>query len=121
MIQALEDMIRRFCAYGLEFKDPDGFTHCWCTLTPELRLACKTSVHSSTGQTPAMLEKGWNPRLPGDTLRKYLIEIHLTASSFKIMLYKVKHHAKHGMDDDFDYAKNKWDKSHKVPEFKVGD
>ncbi|MBW0538345.1 hypothetical protein O181_078060 [Austropuccinia psidii MF-1] len=27
MIQTLEDMIRRFCAYGLEFKDSDGFTH----------------------------------------------------------------------------------------------
>ncbi|MBW0585576.1 hypothetical protein O181_125291 [Austropuccinia psidii MF-1] len=32
MIQTLEDMIRRFCAYGLEFKDSDGFTHDWCTL-----------------------------------------------------------------------------------------
>ncbi|MBW0559011.1 hypothetical protein O181_098726 [Austropuccinia psidii MF-1] len=27
MIQSLEDMIRRFCAYGLEFKDSDRFTH----------------------------------------------------------------------------------------------
>ncbi|MBW0526817.1 hypothetical protein O181_066532 [Austropuccinia psidii MF-1] len=27
MIQTLEDMIRRFCAYGLEVKDSDGFTH----------------------------------------------------------------------------------------------
>ncbi|MBW0514809.1 hypothetical protein O181_054524 [Austropuccinia psidii MF-1] len=41
-----------------------------------------------------MLEKGWNPRLPADTLRKDLIEIHPTASSFNIILDKVKHHAK---------------------------
>ncbi|MBW0585418.1 hypothetical protein O181_125133 [Austropuccinia psidii MF-1] len=34
MIQTLEDMIRRFCAYGLELKDSDGFTHYWCTLIP---------------------------------------------------------------------------------------
>ncbi|MBW0571227.1 hypothetical protein O181_110942 [Austropuccinia psidii MF-1] len=121
MIQTLEDMIRRFCAYGLEFKDSDGFTHDWCTLIPALELAYKTSVHSSTGQTPAMLEKGWNPRLPADTLRKDLIDIHPTASSFKIMLDKVKHHAKQSMNDAFDYAKQKWDKSHKVPDFKVGD
>ncbi|MBW0522656.1 hypothetical protein O181_062371 [Austropuccinia psidii MF-1] len=94
MIQALEDMIRRFCAYGLEFKDSDGFTHDWCTLIPALELAYKKSVHSSTGKTPAMLEKGWNPRLPADTLRKDLIDIHPTAFSFKIMLDKVKHHAK---------------------------
>ncbi|MBW0590628.1 hypothetical protein O181_130343 [Austropuccinia psidii MF-1] len=36
MIQTLEDMVRRFCAYGLEFKDCDGFTHYWCTLLPAL-------------------------------------------------------------------------------------
>ncbi|MBW0586594.1 hypothetical protein O181_126309 [Austropuccinia psidii MF-1] len=29
MIQTLEDMIRRFCAYGLEFKDSDCCTHDW--------------------------------------------------------------------------------------------
>ncbi|MBW0541012.1 hypothetical protein O181_080727 [Austropuccinia psidii MF-1] len=34
----LEDMIRRFCAYGLEFKGSDGFNHDWCTLIPELEL-----------------------------------------------------------------------------------
>ncbi|MBW0586988.1 hypothetical protein O181_126703 [Austropuccinia psidii MF-1] len=52
MIQTLEDMIRRFCVYGLEFKDSDGFTHDWCTLIPALELEDKTSVHSFTGQTP---------------------------------------------------------------------
>ncbi|MBW0522629.1 hypothetical protein O181_062344 [Austropuccinia psidii MF-1] len=36
MIQTLEDMIRRICAYGLEFKDSDSFTHDWCTLLPAL-------------------------------------------------------------------------------------
>ncbi|MBW0528837.1 hypothetical protein O181_068552 [Austropuccinia psidii MF-1] len=121
MIQTLEDMIRRFCANGLEFKQSYGFTHDWCTLIPALELPYKTSIHSSTSQTPAMLEKGWNPRLPADTLRKDLIVIHPTAASFEIMLDKVKHHAKQSMNDAFDYSKQKWDKSHKVPEFKVRD
>ncbi|MBW0508192.1 hypothetical protein O181_047907 [Austropuccinia psidii MF-1] len=111
MIQTLKDMIRRFCAYGFEFKDSDGFTHDWCSLIPEYKWAYETSVHSSTGKTRAMLEKGWNPRLPTDTLRKDLIEIHPTDSSFRIMLYKVKYHAKQIMNDTFDYAKQKWDKS----------
>ncbi|MBW0486079.1 hypothetical protein O181_025794 [Austropuccinia psidii MF-1] len=121
MIQALEDMIRRFCAYELSFKDSDGFTHDWCTLIPSLELAYKTSVHSSTGQTPDMLEKGWNPRLPADTLRNALIEIHPKAPSFKIKLDKVKNHEKQSMHDTFDYAKQKWDKSHKVTDLKVGE
>ncbi|MBW0540253.1 hypothetical protein O181_079968 [Austropuccinia psidii MF-1] len=94
MIQTLEDMIRRCCAYGLEFKESNAFTHDWDTLIPASEFAYKKSVHSSTGQTPAMLEKGGNPRLPADTLRKDLIEIHPTASSFKMMLDKVKHQAK---------------------------
>ncbi|MBW0472547.1 hypothetical protein O181_012262 [Austropuccinia psidii MF-1] len=29
MIQTLEDMIRRLCDYGLEFKESNGFTHDW--------------------------------------------------------------------------------------------
>ncbi|MBW0485533.1 hypothetical protein O181_025248 [Austropuccinia psidii MF-1] len=90
-------------------------------MIPELELAYKTSVHSSTGQTPAMLEKGLNPRLPADTLRKGLIDIYPKESRFKIIIDKVKHHAKKYMNETFDYAKQKWDKSHKVPQFKVGD
>ncbi|MBW0583527.1 hypothetical protein O181_123242 [Austropuccinia psidii MF-1] len=73
MIQTLEDMVRRFCACGLEFKDCDGFIHDWCTLLPELELAYKPAIHASTNQTPAILGKGWNPKLPQDSLRKDLI------------------------------------------------
>ncbi|MBW0545334.1 hypothetical protein O181_085049 [Austropuccinia psidii MF-1] len=65
MIQTLKGMIRRLCAYGLELKDSDGFTHDWCTLIPALELAYKTSVHYSTGKSPEMLGKGLNPRLSG--------------------------------------------------------
>ncbi|MBW0584218.1 hypothetical protein O181_123933 [Austropuccinia psidii MF-1] len=121
MIQTIEDIIRRFCAYGLELKDSDGLTHDWCTLIPELESAYKTSIHSSTGKTPAMLEKGWNPQLPVDTLKKDLVNIHPTASSFKLLLYKVRHHANQSMNDAFEYAQQKWDKSHKTPEFRLGD
>ncbi|MBW0507361.1 hypothetical protein O181_047076 [Austropuccinia psidii MF-1] len=90
MIKTLEDIIRRFCACFLELKDSDGFNHYWCTLIPALVLEYKISVHYSTGQNPAILEKGSNPRLPAYTLRKDLIEIHPKASSLNIMLDKVK-------------------------------
>ncbi|MBW0520018.1 hypothetical protein O181_059733 [Austropuccinia psidii MF-1] len=60
-----------------------------------------------------MLEKGWNPRLPAETLRKDLVDIHPKAPSFKMILDKVKHHEKQSMNDAFDYAKQKWDKSPK--------
>ncbi|MBW0502806.1 hypothetical protein O181_042521 [Austropuccinia psidii MF-1] len=83
MIQTLEDMVQILCAYGLELKDCDGFNLYWCTLLPALELAYKTSIHGSTNQTSSILEKGWNPRLPQDSSRKYLVEIHSKASSFK--------------------------------------
>ncbi|MBW0494188.1 hypothetical protein O181_033903 [Austropuccinia psidii MF-1] len=67
-----------------------------------------------------MLEKRRNTRLSTDTLRKDLIYIHPTASSFKIILYKVKHNTKQSINDTFDHEKKKWDKSHKVSDFKLG-
>ncbi|MBW0517606.1 hypothetical protein O181_057321 [Austropuccinia psidii MF-1] len=121
MIQTLEDLIRRFCAYGLEFKDSDGFTHDCCTLIPAVELAYKTSIQSSTGKTPEMLEKGWNPRPPYYTLKKGLVDIHPTASSFKIMLDKEIHHESRFMQASFKYAKERWDKSHEPPDLKKGD
>ncbi|MBW0534855.1 hypothetical protein O181_074570 [Austropuccinia psidii MF-1] len=93
-IQTLEDMIRRFCAYGLDLKDSDGFTHYWCTLIPALELTFETSVHYSTGQTPAI---------------------------FKISLDKVKNNAKQSINDAFDCEKQKCNKSHQVSDFEVGD
>ncbi|MBW0550726.1 hypothetical protein O181_090441 [Austropuccinia psidii MF-1] len=121
MIQTLEDMIKRFCAYGLELKDSDGFTHDWFTLIPELELGYKTSIHASTGKTPAMLEKQWNPKLPVYTLKKDLVDINPNASRFKLFLDKGRHHANQSKNDAFEYDKLKQDKSHKAPEFKVGE
>ncbi|MBW0554187.1 hypothetical protein O181_093902 [Austropuccinia psidii MF-1] len=120
MIPTLEDMVRRFCAYVLELKHCDRFTHDWCTLLPALELAYKTSIHSGTNQTPDILEKGWNHKLPQDSLRKELVEIHPTAASFKVMLDKASKYAVMCMEDSFSYAKDKWDKSHATPDFKVG-
>ncbi|MBW0562850.1 hypothetical protein O181_102565 [Austropuccinia psidii MF-1] len=112
---------QKILSYRLELKDCDGFTHDWCTLIPALELAYKTSIHSSTGKTPAILEKVCNPRLPYDTLEKDSVDIHPTASSFKIMLDKARHHANRCMQDSFKYVKERWDKIHKPPDFKVGD
>ncbi|MBW0477843.1 hypothetical protein O181_017558 [Austropuccinia psidii MF-1] len=36
MIQTMEEIIRRFCAYGMEYKDHEGYTHEWVTLLPAL-------------------------------------------------------------------------------------
>ncbi|MBW0554059.1 hypothetical protein O181_093774 [Austropuccinia psidii MF-1] len=112
-------MIRRVCAYGLEFKDSDGFTNDWCTLIQALELAYKTSIHASTGKTHETLEKRWNPQFPVDTLKKDLVDIHTTDSSFTLLHDKLRNHANQSMNEAFEYAKPKWDKSPKAPEFTV--
>ncbi|MBW0462764.1 hypothetical protein O181_002479 [Austropuccinia psidii MF-1] len=120
-IQTLQDMARIFCAYCLEIEDCSGFTHCWCTLSPALELAYRTFIHASNNQTPTILEKAWNPKLPQDSLRKYWVGIHPTASSFKGMLEKSRNDAVRFMEVSFAYAKHKWHKSHATSDFKVGD
>ncbi|MBW0496115.1 hypothetical protein O181_035830 [Austropuccinia psidii MF-1] len=121
MIQTLKYIIREFCAYGLGFKGSDGFIHDWCTLIPAFELAYKTLIHSLTGKTPEILEKGWNPRLPYNILKKDLVDINPTARSFKMILDKSRHHANRCMQDSFKYEKERWDKSHEPPDFKVGE
>ncbi|MBW0591522.1 hypothetical protein O181_131237 [Austropuccinia psidii MF-1] len=37
------------------------------------------------------------------------------------MLDKARHHANRFMKDFFKYAKGRWEKSHKPPDFKIGD
>ncbi|MBW0509213.1 hypothetical protein O181_048928 [Austropuccinia psidii MF-1] len=54
MIQTLEDIIRIFCAYGMEYKDHEGYTHGWVTLIPAFQLpACDSKPeHKNESQIP---------------------------------------------------------------------
>ncbi|MBW0525223.1 hypothetical protein O181_064938 [Austropuccinia psidii MF-1] len=85
MIQTMEDIFRRLRAYGMEYKDHEGYTHDWVTLLPAVQLAYNTSQQSTTGKTPALIEKGWNPFLPVDPLKKNLLIIHPTAKDLHDM------------------------------------
>ncbi|MBW0461972.1 hypothetical protein O181_001687 [Austropuccinia psidii MF-1] len=79
IIQTMENIIRKFCADGMEYKDHEGYTHDWVTLLPEVQLTYNTSQHSTTGKSPSLAEKGWNPLLPVDHLKRNLLPIHPTA------------------------------------------
>ncbi|MBW0576909.1 hypothetical protein O181_116624 [Austropuccinia psidii MF-1] len=80
----MEDILRTFCAYGMQYKDYEGYTHDWVTLLAAVQLAYDTSQHSTTGKTPAVVEKGWNPLLPVDYLKKSLLTIQPTDKDFLI-------------------------------------
>ncbi|MBW0503302.1 hypothetical protein O181_043017 [Austropuccinia psidii MF-1] len=81
----MEDILRRFCAYGMEYKDHEGYTHDWVTLLPAVQLAYNTSQHYTTGKKPALVEKGWNLLLPVDHLKKNLLTIYPTAKDLHEM------------------------------------
>ncbi|MBW0503313.1 hypothetical protein O181_043028 [Austropuccinia psidii MF-1] len=65
MIQTMEDILRRLCAY--------------------VQLAHNTSQHSTTGKLPSLVEKGWTLLLPVDHLKKNHLLIHPTAKDFPDM------------------------------------
>ncbi|MBW0463944.1 hypothetical protein O181_003659 [Austropuccinia psidii MF-1] len=88
MIQTMEDILRRFCAYGMEYKDHEEYTHDWVTLLPEVHLSYNTSQHYTTGKSPSLVEKGWNPVFPVYHLKKSLLTIHPTAKGFHDMWKK---------------------------------
>ncbi|MBW0559044.1 hypothetical protein O181_098759 [Austropuccinia psidii MF-1] len=81
----MEDILGRFFAYGMEYKDHEGYTHDWVTLLPPVQLAYNTSQNSTTVKTREVVEKGWNPLIPVDHLKKNLLTIHPTAKDFHNM------------------------------------
>ncbi|MBW0484478.1 hypothetical protein O181_024193 [Austropuccinia psidii MF-1] len=100
MIQTMEDIPRRFCAYGMEYK---------------------TMKNSTTGKTPSLVEKGWNPLLPVDHLKKNILIIHPTAKAFHDMWKKSCDTAVKCISEAKEYNKQRWDKTHMETDFKEGD
>ncbi|MBW0524312.1 hypothetical protein O181_064027 [Austropuccinia psidii MF-1] len=116
IIQRMEDIIRRFCAYGMECK-----AHDWVTLLPEVQLAYNTNQNSTTGKSPSLIEKGWNPLLPVDHLKNNLLNIYPTAKDFLEMWKRDCDTASRCISEAKEYNKQRLDKSHTEPDFKEGD
>ncbi|MBW0462966.1 hypothetical protein O181_002681 [Austropuccinia psidii MF-1] len=121
MIQTMEDILRGFCAYGMKYKDHEGYTPDWVTLLPAVQLAYNTSQNSITGKTPSLVEKGWNPLFPVNHLKKNLLTIYPTAKDSHEMWKWACDTAAKCIAEEKEYNKQRWDKSHMEPDFKEGD
>ncbi|MBW0514028.1 hypothetical protein O181_053743 [Austropuccinia psidii MF-1] len=110
MIYKMEDILRRFFAYGMEYKDHEGYLHDWVTLLPAVQLAYNTSQHSTTGKTPSLVEKRWNPLLPVDHLKKNILTIHTTAKYFHQMWRRACDTDSKCIAEAKEYNKQRWDK-----------
>jgi hypothetical protein len=121
MIHTLEDMIRRYCAFGLNFKDKDSYTHDWVSLLPALEYVYISSKHSTTNKTPFKLERGWTPWFPRDILLNKAVHIHPSANDFHFMMTKAEKYAAECVKQAVDYNKSRWDETHKPHQSKIGD
>ena len=121
-IQTLEDLIRRYCAFGMLYKDNEGFTHDWVSLLPGLEFAYNSTIHSTTGKTPYELERGYVPNPPRLLVNARLgkLDIHPTSASFSNMQALARSRAEACISQAFSYEKRRWDKTHTDPEIKVG-
>ncbi|MBW0553533.1 hypothetical protein O181_093248 [Austropuccinia psidii MF-1] len=110
MIQTMEDVLRRFCAYGMEYKDHEGQTQDWVTLLSEAQLAYNTSQHSTTGKSPSLVEKRLKPQLPVDHLKKNLLTIQPTSKKSHDMWKKACETAAKCIAEAKESNKQRWDK-----------
>ncbi|MBW0469294.1 hypothetical protein O181_009009 [Austropuccinia psidii MF-1] len=117
----MEYILRRFCSYGMEYKDHEGYTHDWVTFLPAVQMAYETIQHSKTGKTTSLVEKGWNPLLPLDHLKKNLLTIHPTAKNFHEVWKRACNTAAKSIAAAKEYNNQRWDKSHMEPDFKEVD
>ncbi|MBW0461610.1 hypothetical protein O181_001325 [Austropuccinia psidii MF-1] len=68
-----------------------------------------------------MVEKGWNPLLPVDHLKKHFLTINHTAKDFHGMWKKACDKAARFIAEEKEYNKQRYDKTHKEADLKEGD
>jgi hypothetical protein len=66
-------------------------------------LAYSTSIHSTTGKAPALLEKGWIPNLPKDFIKQEQVDIHPTAVTYAKMFESARKHAEQCIIESTNY------------------
>ncbi|MBW0521104.1 hypothetical protein O181_060819 [Austropuccinia psidii MF-1] len=96
----MEEILKRFCSYGMKYKDHEGYGHDLVTLVPEVQLEYNTSQHSTSGKTPALVEK---------------------ARDFHEMWKRACDTAAICIAEAKEYNKQRWDKLHMEPDFREGD
>ncbi|MBW0464211.1 hypothetical protein O181_003926 [Austropuccinia psidii MF-1] len=72
----------------MEYKDHKDYTDDWVTLLTDVQLVYTTIQQSTTGKTPSLVEKGWNPLFPVDHLKRNLLTIHPESKDFHDMWKK---------------------------------
>ncbi|MBW0461914.1 hypothetical protein O181_001629 [Austropuccinia psidii MF-1] len=119
--QRIKEIVRRFCAYGIEYKDHEGYTHDWFTRLPEVQLPYNTRQNSTTGKSPSLVEERWKPLFPVDHLKKNLLTTHPKTDGFHYMWKRACDTAAKCIAAAKEHNKQRYEKTHMQPDFKEGD
>ncbi|MBW0562129.1 hypothetical protein O181_101844 [Austropuccinia psidii MF-1] len=120
MIQTMEDIIRRFCAYGMEYKEHERFIHDWVTLLPEVQMAYNTSQSPPHREITVTGRKRVEPPIACGSPEEKSSNYHPTAKDFDDMWKTACDTASRCIPEAKEYSKQRWDKSHMEPDFKEG-
>ena len=122
-IQSLEDMLRRFCAFNPEWEDSEGITRDWTDLLPALEFAINSVPNASSGKSPFVLERGYNPKNVYSLVTSKL-PTSITAPATEVFAQAIANahsRAQECIQASVDAAKTRWDQKHVTPPFKIGD
>ncbi|MBW0591627.1 hypothetical protein O181_131342 [Austropuccinia psidii MF-1] len=121
MIQEMVDIIRRFCSYGIQCKDQERYTHNWVKPLPQFQLVYNTNQTSTTGKLPSLVEKRWNALMPVYHLKKSLLTTNPASKDFHDMWKRAFDTAERCIAEAKEYKKQRYEKTHKEPQFREGD
>ncbi|MBW0568153.1 hypothetical protein O181_107868 [Austropuccinia psidii MF-1] len=121
IIKTMEYIIRRFCAYDMEFKYQEWYTHDLVKLLPAIQLSHNTSEDSTTGKSPSLVEESRDPLLPVEHLRKQFLTFHPTAKESSDMWKRKCDTAGGCISEAKEYNKQRYDNTNKEPGFRKGE
>ena len=67
------------------------------------------------------MEKGWLHNLPQEFINKDAVDIYPTAGTYGKIFENARTYAEKFVKDSIACNKERWDKRHKEPQFKIGD
>lgn len=123
-IGSLEEALRTFCAFGsTEWAGEIAVD--WLMVLPAWEFAYNSSKHATTGQVPYILERGYCPRTPTDVLSEATglksFKVDTKARQWHQAVRGAQERAIQSIKHAFEYAKGRWDKSHKALTYNPGD
>ncbi|MBW0557386.1 hypothetical protein O181_097101 [Austropuccinia psidii MF-1] len=141
LVQGGKENVNSFLVIVASARDPKFTSEFWTNLYDMLgtKIAFSTAYHPQTDgldermiqkmediigrfwKLPSLVEKGWNPLLPVDHLKRNILTIHPTAKYFHDIWKKACDTAAKCIAEAKEYNKQRYDKTHLEPDLKEWD